>query len=116
MRREDGPYPMVSLAAQVIALVGSLRYTAHRNVPEIHQALCDRGVPIAERTVTHLLQRYEELVALHLGETARLRNRLKEQGQVILAIDGLQPDVGHEVRMACYGTVSPGRCFLREVC
>jgi hypothetical protein len=69
----------------VIALVGSLRYTAHRSVPEIHQALCDRGVPIAERTVTHLLQHYEELVALHLGETARLRNRLKEQGQVLLA-------------------------------
>jgi hypothetical protein len=58
-RREDGPYPMVSLAAQVIALVGSLRYTAHRSVPEIHQALCDRGVPIAERSVTHLLQRYD---------------------------------------------------------
>ncbi|GCE17318.1 hypothetical protein KDK_11180 [Dictyobacter kobayashii] len=81
----------------MIALVGSLRYTAHQSVPEIHQALCGRGVPIAERTVTHLLQRYEELVALHLTDQARLRDRLKEQGQVILALDGLQPDVGHEV-------------------
>ena len=63
----------------------------------IHQALCDRGVPIAERTVTHLLQRYEELVALHLADQQRLRERFKEQGQIILAIDGLQPDVGHEV-------------------
>jgi hypothetical protein len=105
---EEGRWalPHGEFGLDVIALVGSLRYTAHRSVPEIHRALCDRGVPIAERTVTHLLQRYEELVALHLGETARLRNRLKEQGQVILAIDGLQPDVGHEVRMACYGTVS----------
>jgi hypothetical protein len=81
----------------VIALVGSLRYTAHRSVPEIHQALCDRGVPIAERTVTHLLHRYEELVALSLSDQHRLRERFKEQGEVILAIDGLQPDVGHEV-------------------
>ena len=63
----------------------------------IHQALCDRGVPIAERTVTHLLQRYEELVALHLADQQRLRERFKEQGQIKLAIDGLQPDVGHEV-------------------
>jgi hypothetical protein len=54
-------------------------------------------VSIAERTDTHLLQRYEELVALHLAEKPRLRERFKEQGQVILAIDGLQPDVGHEV-------------------
>lgn len=81
----------------VIALVGSLRYTAHRSIPEIHQALCDRGVSIAERTVTHLLQRYEELVALRLAEKPRLRERFKEQEQIILVLAGLQPDVGHEV-------------------
>jgi hypothetical protein len=81
----------------VIALVGMLRYTSHRSIPEIHQVLCDRGVPIAERTVTHLLHRYEELVALNLADQRRLRQRFKEQGLVILAIDGLQPDIGHEV-------------------
>jgi hypothetical protein len=56
-----------------------------------------RGVGIAQRTVTDLLERYEELVALHLADEKRLQERLKQQGQVILAIDGLQPDVGHEV-------------------
>lgn len=81
----------------MIALVGTLRYTSHRSIPEIHQARCDRGIQIAERTVTHLLQRYEELVTLHLADQRRLRDRFKEQGQIVLAIDGLQPDVGHEV-------------------
>ena len=81
----------------MIALVGTLRSTSHRSIPEIHQALRDRAVSIAERTVTHLLQRYEELVTLHLAEKARLHERFKEQRQVVLAIDGLQPDVGHEV-------------------
>ncbi len=96
---EEGRWalPHGEFSLDVIALVGTLRYTSHRSIPEIHQALRDRGVPIAERTVTHLLQRYEELVALHLSEKPRLRERFKEQGQVILAIDGLQPDVGHEV-------------------
>src|SRR6266700_1326912 len=96
---EEGKWalPHGEFGLDVIALVGSLRYASHRSIPEIHQALRDRGVPIAERTVTHLLQRYEELVALHLTNTARLRDRFKEQGQVILALDGLQPDVGHEV-------------------
>jgi hypothetical protein len=96
---EEGRWalPHGEFGLDVIALVGSLRYTSHRSVPEIHQTLCDRGVPIAERTVTHLLQRYEELVALHLADQQRLRERFKEQGQIILAIDGLQPDVGHEV-------------------
>ena len=96
---EEGKWalPHGEFGLDVIALVGTLRYTSHRSIPEIHQALRDRGVSIAERTVTHLLQRYEELVALHLAEKPRLRERFKEQGQVILAIDGLQPDVGHEV-------------------
>jgi hypothetical protein len=96
---EEGRWalPHGEFGLDIIALVGTLRYTAHRSIPEIHQALRDRGVPIAERTVTHLLQRYEELVALHLGEASRLRERFKEQGQVVLALDGLQPDVGHEV-------------------
>ncbi len=96
---EEGRWalPHGEFGLDVIALIGTLRYTSHRSVPEIHQALCDRGVPIAERTVTHLLQRYEELVALHLADQQRLHERFKEQGQVILALDGLQPDVGHEV-------------------
>jgi hypothetical protein len=37
------------------------------------------------------------LVALRLADQQRLNERLKQQGQVILAIDGMQPDVGHEV-------------------
>jgi hypothetical protein len=59
--------------------------------------LRERGVQIAERSVTELLHRYEELVALRLGDAARLRAQLAQQRGVILAIDGLQPDVGHEV-------------------
>lgn len=52
---------------------------------------------IAERTVLNLLQRYEELVAVRLVDAERLTSLLEQQGSVILAIDGLQPDVGHEV-------------------
>src|SRR3954470_19291959 len=51
----------------------------------------------AERTVTHLLDRYDELLATSLADDDRLRAALAEQGRVILALDGLQPDVGHEV-------------------
>jgi hypothetical protein len=96
---EEGRWalPHGEFGLDVIALVGTLRYTVHRSIPEIHQMLRERGVLIAERTVTHLLQRYEELVTLHLSDQCGRRERFKEQGQIILAIDGLQPDVGHEV-------------------
>ena len=89
--------PQAEFGLDVIALVGHLRYREQRSVPQIHHVLRQRGVQIAERSVTVLLHRYEELVALRLADATRLRERLAEQDGVILAIDGLQPDVGHEV-------------------
>src|SRR5437870_8011593 len=64
---------------------------------EIHAQLKERGVQVCERTVEHTLHRYEELVTVHLHQKERLHKVFEKQGRVILAIDGLQPDVGHEV-------------------
>jgi hypothetical protein len=89
--------PKGEFGLDIIALIGALRYAEHRTVPEIHQQLRARGVSIAERTVTYLVERYEELVALRLADQTRLQEVLRQQGRVILALDGLQPDVGHEV-------------------
>jgi transposase-like protein len=96
---EEGGWalPHGEFGLDVIALVGHLRYAEHRSVREIHQTLLVRGVQLAERTVTDLAQRYEELVALHLADQPRLRERLAKQERAILALDGLQPDRGHEV-------------------
>jgi hypothetical protein len=89
--------PRHEFGLDVIALVGRLRYAEHRSVPEIRAHLVGRGVGVAERTVTNLLDRYDELLAVVLTDDRRLRKVLAGQGRVILALDGLQPDVGHEV-------------------
>jgi hypothetical protein len=89
--------PHGEFGLDVIALIGQLRFVEHRSLPEIHQALRAREVAIAPRTVTGLLHRYEELVTLRLLDAERLALRLRRQGRLVLAIDGLQPDVGHEV-------------------
>jgi hypothetical protein len=89
--------PQHEFGLDVVALVGALRYRDHRNVPEIHAALRGREVEIAERSVTNLLDRYDELLATTLASSERLRGVLAGQGRAILALDGLQPDVGHEV-------------------
>ena len=89
--------PQHEFGLDVIALVGAWRYREHRSVPEIHRALRERGVAVCERTVTNLLDRYDELVATTLAADDRLRGVLARQGRAILALDGLQPDVGHEV-------------------
>jgi hypothetical protein len=89
--------PKHEFGLDVIACVGQWRYGQHRSVPEIHQALVERRVAVAPRTVTNLLERYDELVALSLQDTLRLQRITQVRGRVILALDGLQPDVGHEV-------------------
>jgi hypothetical protein len=89
--------PQHEFGLDIIALIGALRYREHKSVPEMHGVLRERGVVIAERTVTNLLDRYDELMATSLADDDRLRAALVGQGRVILALDGLQPDVGHEV-------------------
>jgi hypothetical protein len=89
--------PQHEFGLDIIARVGVLRHREHRSVPEIHALLREQGVAIAERSVTNLLDRYDELLATSLTSVRRLRRMLKDQGGVILALDGLQPDVGHEV-------------------
>jgi hypothetical protein len=89
--------PHHEFGLDVIALVGRLRYAEHRSVPEIRTHLVGRQVAVSERTVTNLLDRYDELLAVTLTDDRRLKTVLASQQKVILAIDGLQPDVGHEV-------------------
>jgi hypothetical protein len=89
--------PHHEFGLDVVALVGVLRYAEHRSVPEIHAQLTGRGLAVSPRSVGNLLDRYDELLAVVLTDDARLNGLLAAQGQVILAIDGLQPDVGHEV-------------------
>src|SRR5690242_21092145 len=107
--------PQHEFGLDVIALVGGLRHREHRSVPEIHAALRGRGVAIAERSVTNLLDRYDELLAVSLTDSLRLRGLLASQGRVILALDGLQPDVGHEVLWVVRDCLSGEYCW-RAIC
>src|SRR5260370_20003245 len=107
--------PQGEFGLDVSALIGHLRSREQRSVPQMHQLLRERGVAIAERSVTVLLHRYEALVALHLADATRLRDRLRPQGGVILALDGLQPDVGHEVLWVLRDVVSGEPLLARSL-
>ncbi len=52
------------------------------------------------------LSRYEELVSVHLTNQERLKDILSQQEYVMLALDGLRPDVGHEVLWVLRDSVS----------
>lgn len=110
--------PQAECGLDVVAFVGACRYQQHRSIPEIHQLLKQRDVPLCERSVTNLLYRYEELLALRLSDHTRLQTLFKKQGQIVLALDGMQPDKGHEVlwvlRDLLSGEVLLARSLLSE--
>jgi len=72
-------------------------YAGNIVVPQIHEMLQQRGVHCRTQCGT-LLDRYDdELVTLYLNTDERWQEILKSQRQAMLPIDGMQPDVGHEV-------------------
>ncbi len=89
--------PVHEFGLDLIAYCGALRYQEHRSVPQIHRTLRERGIAIAQRSVSNILERYDELLAVSLTDNQRLRKVIGSQKRVILALDGLQPEVGHEV-------------------
>jgi hypothetical protein len=89
--------PHHEFGRDVLALVARLRHAEHRSVPAIHQELTRRGVAIAPRSLSNLLDRDDERRARATVDRQRLHVLLSKQRHGVLAIDGLQPDVGHEV-------------------
>src|SRR5260221_11126459 len=76
---EEGRWalPHGEFGLDIIAAIGAWRFAHHRSVPEMHQQLLSLGISIAEREVTHLMHRYEELVALHVADQQRLVERFR---------------------------------------
>lgn len=89
--------PDQEFGLDVVLRVGQLRYREHQSRTEIHQRLLQDGVRLGERSVSNLLAHYDILLSLSLDTLPERGAKLAAQGRAILAIDGLQPDVGHEV-------------------
>jgi len=97
---EEGAWalPHGEFGLDIITVVGQLRYGEHRSIPEIHQRLVQRGVSIGKpdrhRTARNATKNWS-----HCTWQMRSGSRpgSREPRQVLLAIDGMQPDVGHEV-------------------
>lgn len=89
--------PEQEFGLDVVLRVGQLRYREHRSRAEIHQRLLAEGATLGERSVGNLMLHYDILLSLSLEALPERGAKLAAQKRAILAIDGLQPDVGHEV-------------------
>ena len=114
---EEGRWalPGHEFGLDVIAYAGSLRYQEHRSVPQIHKALSEKGVSICQRSVSNVLERYDELLSVSLTDPKRIKKLLGTQTKVILALDGLQPQVGQEVLWVIRDCISESILLARSL-
>jgi hypothetical protein len=80
----------------VVALIGELRFQAHRSIPEIHARLVEEGVSISDKEVALLAEVYLALVTTAAAADPAALDELRALGGIVLSIDGVQPEKGNE--------------------
>lgn len=79
---------------ELIIQVGYRRFWYYQTVTELYQWLSqEMRVPISERQVLNLIADF--LALLRAAQPTKIQQRLKEQEQLLIGIDGMQPEKGN---------------------
>ena len=69
----------------------------HWAITQIQGELLDSyGIKLSERSITRYTQHYQTMLAARQQDPERLRHEYEGADEIILTIDGLQPEKGHE--------------------
>ena len=79
----------------VVVRIGQRRYSENQSLTKIHQELQGQ-VAISFKEVALLCEVYLALVNTAVQQDAQLVEQLRQNGGIILAIDGIQPEKGNE--------------------
>jgi hypothetical protein len=81
----------------VFCWLGHRRFARHWSVPQLRAELLDSyGIVLSEDAIEDYLQRYQCMLAARQQDFALLEKEYATTRQVVLSIDGLQPEKGHE--------------------
>jgi hypothetical protein len=81
----------------VFCWVGHRRVARHWSVPQIRAELIDSyQIGLSEDALEDYLQRYQQMLAARQQDPLVLRREYHQSRHVLLCIDGLQPEKGHE--------------------
>ena len=89
--------PYWSVSWELFAWMGHRRYARHWSIPQICAELEDSyGVVVSPDVVEDYTAKYEVMVAARESDQERLVAEYGGTADLILSIDGLQPEKGHE--------------------
>ncbi len=89
--------PWWVLGWDVFCWIGHRRFARHWSVPQIREEMFDTyRIPLSEDAIAKYLRRYQVMLAARQQDPERLRQEYQAVDHLILSIDGLQPEKGHE--------------------
>ncbi len=89
--------PRWRIGWDVLLWMGFRRYKRHWAVSQIQAELLDSyQIKLSEDAITEYLRKYQTMVAARHQDVARLQDAYQACQDVILTIDGIQPEKGHE--------------------
>jgi hypothetical protein len=81
----------------VFCWMGHRRFARHWSVPQLQAELRDSfHIPLSDDAISDSLRRYRTMVAARHQDAAALAEAYAERDSLVLTIDGLQPEKGHE--------------------
>lgn len=94
--------PGFTFGLDIVVLVGQLRLAQHHTYDQLHQAVQERlrplGLTISRREVLYLFDAYCTLMraSQQIADDHAWQAQVRENGGLIISIDGIQPDKGNE--------------------
>src|SRR4051812_48602023 len=81
----------------VFCWIGHRRFSRHWSIPQIRGELHDAfAIDLTEPGIARYIRRYQAMLAARQQDPEALRRHYRGTASIILSIDGLQPEKGHE--------------------
>jgi hypothetical protein len=89
--------PHWAIGWDVFCWIGHRRFSRHWAVPQIQgELLDDYGIKLSHDAISKYIHRYQVMLAARQQDPEGLRRQYEAVDELILTIDGLQPEKGHE--------------------
>src|SRR3954452_10611469 len=89
--------PQMAIAWDVLCWIGHRRCSRHMAISLIQSELLDDyRIQLSEDAIEQYIRRYQVMLAARQQDAESLRRHYESATEIILCIDGLQPEKGHE--------------------
>jgi hypothetical protein len=89
--------PQMAIAWDVFCWIGHRRFSRHMAVSLIQSELLDDyQIKLSDDAIEQYIRRYQAMLAARQQDAESLRRHYEFASEIILCIDGLQPEKGHE--------------------